>query len=155
MITTAPRMSQALPEEYRGRLVRIAREVTFPQGVRLFEEGSRADRFWVVRSGSVALDLRVPGRRAPVVESLGRGDLVGWSWMFPPYAWQLGAQTETPVRAHEFDAVTVRLMCGSDPELGAFVAQWVGGVLAHRLSVTRSRLFDLYAPYGSDLPLTG
>jgi CRP-like cAMP-binding protein len=150
MTTTAPRMSQTLPEEHRGRLMRIAREVAFPQHCRLFEEGSRADRFWIVRSGSVALDMRVPGQRAPIVESLGRGELIGWSWLFPPYVWQLGAQTETPVRAHEFDAVTVRLMCASDPGLGSFVAQWVGGILAHRLSITRSRLLDLYAPYGYD-----
>ncbi|GAA2304572.1 cyclic nucleotide-binding domain-containing protein [Streptomyces kunmingensis] len=150
MTTTAPRMSQTLPEEHRGRLMRIAREVTFARHDRLFEEGSRADRFWIVRSGSVALDMRVPGQRAPVVESLGRGELIGWSWLFPPYVWQLGAQAETPVRAHEFDAFTVRLMCASDPGLGSFVAQWVGGVLAHRLSITRSRLLDLYAPYGYD-----
>ncbi|MEU6387727.1 cyclic nucleotide-binding domain-containing protein [Streptomyces sp. NPDC046939] len=150
MTTMAPRMSQTLPEEHRGRLMRIAREVTFPQDTRLFEEGSRADRFWILRSGSVALDMRVPGQRSPVIESLGRGELIGWSWLFPPYVWQLGAQAETPVRAHEFDAFTVRLMCASDPGLGSFVAQWVGQVLAHRLSVTRSRLLDLYAPYGYD-----
>ncbi|MEV3858925.1 cyclic nucleotide-binding domain-containing protein [Streptomyces sp. NPDC050095] len=149
MTTTAPRMSQALPDEHRLRLMSIAREVAFPPDARLFEEGSRADRFWILRSGSVALDMRVPGRRAPIVESLGRGELVGWSWLYPPYVWQLGAQAETPVRAHEFDAFTVRLMCASDPGLGSFVAQWVGRVLAHRLSITRSRLLDLYAPYGS------
>lgn len=149
MNTKAPRMGQTLSDEHRGRLMRIAREVAFPQDVRLFEEGARADRFWIVRSGSVALDLRVPGQRAPVVESLGRGELVGVSWLFAPYVWQLGAGTETPVRAHEFDAVTVRLMCASDPGLGSCVAQWVGRVLAHRLGITRARLMDRYAPYGS------
>ncbi|MFJ9038725.1 Crp/Fnr family transcriptional regulator [Streptomyces sp. NPDC102406] len=150
MTTMAPRMSQTLPDEHRGRLMRISREVAFPQGRRLFEEGSRADRFWIVASGSVALDMRVPGQRAPIVESLGRGELIGWSWLFSPYVWQLGAQTETPVRAHEFDAVTVRLMCASDLGLGSFVAQWVGGILAHRLSITRSRLLDPYVPYGHE-----
>ncbi|MFZ3562471.1 MULTISPECIES: Crp/Fnr family transcriptional regulator [unclassified Streptomyces] len=149
MTTTAPRMSQTLPEEYRGRLMRFARDVSFPEGTRLFDEGSRADRFWLLRSGTVALDMRVPGRHAPVVEYLGHGELIGWSWLFPPYVWQLGARAETRVRAHEFDAFTVRLLCASDPGLGSFVAQWVGGVLAHRLSVTRTRLLDLYAPYGS------
>ncbi|WP_353940481.1 cyclic nucleotide-binding domain-containing protein [Streptomyces sp. HUAS MG91] len=153
MTTTAPRMSQTLPETYRDRLMRLARDVAIPQGTRLFEEGGRADRFWIVSSGSVVLDLHVPGRRAPVVETLGRGELVGWSWLFPPYAWQFGAQAETPVRAHEFDAFTVRLMCASDPGLGSFVAQWVGQVLAHRLTTTRTRLLDLYAPYGSGAAL--
>ncbi|MGY0021876.1 Crp/Fnr family transcriptional regulator [Streptomyces sp. cg35] len=150
MTAMAPRMSQTLPDEHHGRLMRIAREVAFPQGTRLFDAGSRADRFWIVRSGSVALDIPLPGRPAPVVDSLGHGELIGWSWLFPPYVWQLGAAAETPVRAYEFDAFTVRLMCASDPALGSFVAQWVGRVLAHRLSVTRSRLLDVYAPYGYD-----
>ncbi|MEU6840260.1 cyclic nucleotide-binding domain-containing protein [Streptomyces sp. NPDC046716] len=155
MTTTAPRMSQALPETYRDRLMRLARDVTFPPGTRLFEEGARADHFWIVRSGGVGLDVRVPGRSAPVVESLGHGELVGWSWLFPPYVWQYGAQARTPVQAAEFDAVTVRLMCASDPGLGLFVTQWVAQVLAHRLKTTRTRLLDLYAPYGSGGALFG
>jgi CRP-like cAMP-binding protein len=150
MTTTAtPRMVQALSAEVRGRLLRVAREVDISQGARLFNEGGRADRFWIIRSGTVALDIRVPGRRSPVVERLGFGELVGWSWLFPPYSWQLGATAVTPVRAYEFDATAVRSMCADDPELGREVAQWIGKVLAHRLQATRTRLLDLYAPYGS------
>lgn len=148
-------MMSALPVEQRGRLMRIARDVSFPEGFRLFEEGGRADRFWIVRTGTVSLDMRVPGRNAPVVEPLGHDQLVGWSWMFPPYEWQLGAEATTPVRAHEFDAETVRLMCQDDPVLGAAVGQWVGRVLAHRLQSARVRLLDLYAPYGSGAEVRG
>ncbi|MBD0741342.1 Crp/Fnr family transcriptional regulator [Streptomyces sp. CBMA152] len=148
----ANRMTIALPGPYQKRLMNIARDVSFPAGSRLFEEGRRADRFWVVRTGTVTLDLRVPGRRAAVIESLGAGELVGWSWLFPPHLWHLGAEAMTPVRAHEFDAVTVRLMCDSDPQLGSSVALWVGQILAHRLQQTRTRLLDLYAPYGSGVP---
>ncbi len=142
-------MVQALPAEHRHRLMRFAREVSFPQGTRLFEEGGRADRFWIVRTGSVTLDMRVPGRRAAVIEILRHDELVGWSWLFPPHAWHLGAEATSPVRAYEFDATVIRSMCRDDPALGASVAQWVGGVLAHRLCSARTRLLDLYAPYGS------
>lgn len=129
--------------------MRIAREVNIPQDTRLFNEGGHADRFWIIRSGTIALDLYVPGRQAQVVERLGFGELVGWSWLFTPYVWQMGATAETPVRAHEFDAMAVRSMCADDPELGRALAQWVGKVLAHRLQSARTRLLDLYAPYGS------
>ncbi|MBE8472023.1 cyclic nucleotide-binding domain-containing protein [Streptomyces justiciae] len=145
----ALRMNHALPAEHRDRLLRVAREAHFPQDTRLFEEGGHADRFWILRDGTAALDLHVPGRRAPVVETLGVGDLVGWSWLYEPYVWQLGARTETPVRAFEFDAVAVRLMCLNDPEFGRAVEHWVGRVLAHRLQAARTRLLDLYGPYGS------
>jgi CRP-like cAMP-binding protein len=129
--------------------MRFAREVSFPQGTRLFEEGGRADRFWIIRTGSVDLDMRVPGRRAAVIETLRPNELIGWSWLFAPHAWHLGAEATSPVRAYEFDAPTIRSMCQDDPALGASLAQWVGGVLAHRLRSARTRLLDLYAPYGS------
>ncbi|MEU8945760.1 cyclic nucleotide-binding domain-containing protein [Streptomyces sp. NPDC048489] len=142
-------MLRALPAEHRQRLMRIAREVSFPQGARLFEEGGTADRFWIVRTGTVDLDMRVPGRRAAVIESLRHNELVGWSWLFAPHAYHLGAEATTPVRAHEFDATAVRAMCHDDPALGLAVAEWVGGILAHRLRSARTRLLDLYAPHGS------
>ncbi|MFL5994933.1 MAG: cyclic nucleotide-binding domain-containing protein [Streptomyces sp.] len=150
MITTpTPSMLRALPAEHRYRLMRLGREVSFPQGIRLFEEGSRADRFWIIRTGTVELDMHVPGRRAAVIETLCHNELVGWSWLFTPHVWHLGAEATTPVRAYEFDATAVRLMCQDDPALGSAIAQWVGDVLAHRLRSARTRLLDLYAPYGA------
>ncbi|MBO1334403.1 Crp/Fnr family transcriptional regulator [Streptomyces sp. VRA16 Mangrove soil] len=150
--TSTPRLGQALPAEHRERLMNGAKPVNFDEGTRLFEEGGRADRFWIVRTGTVALDMHVPGRRPAVIETLGFGELVGWSWLFVPYRWQLGAETVSPVRAHEFDAARVREMCDSDAEFGRAVGRWVGAVLAHRLLAARIRLLDLYAPHGSGLP---
>ncbi|MEU1299668.1 Crp/Fnr family transcriptional regulator [Streptomyces shenzhenensis] len=148
-MTSSTTMNAALAAEHRERLMRTAREVSFEAGTRLFEEGRRADKLWIIRTGTVDLDLHVPGRRAAVVESLGAGELVGWSWHFPPYLWQLGAEAASPVRAYEFDAETVRSMCADDAEFGRAVAVWVGRVVAHRLHASRIRLLDLYAPYGS------
>ncbi|MFJ1530951.1 cyclic nucleotide-binding domain-containing protein [Streptomyces mirabilis] len=148
-MTSATTMTTALRTEHRDRLMRLAREVSFDAGSRLFEEGRRADRFCIVRTGTVALDLYVPGRRPAVIESLGHGELVGWSWHFPPYLWQLGAEAMSPVRAWEFDAEAVRAMCAEDAEFGRAIAVWVGRVVAQRLHASRVRLLDLYAPYGS------
>ncbi|MEV4034053.1 Crp/Fnr family transcriptional regulator [Streptomyces umbrinus] len=144
-----PSMLRALPAEHRQRLLHIAREVSFPQGTRLFEEGGRADRFWIIRTGTIQLDMHVPGRQAAVIETLGHNELVGWSWLFAPHSWHLGSETTSPVRAYEFDAKAVRAMCQDDPALGHTVALWVGDILAHRLRSARTRLLDLYAPYGS------
>ncbi|MFJ9346409.1 cyclic nucleotide-binding domain-containing protein [Streptomyces sp. NPDC101237] len=146
---TPTTMSAAFEPAHRERLMSLAREASFDGGTRLFEEGRRADRFWIVRTGTIDLDMRVPGRRSPVVESLGHGELVGWSWHFPPYLWHLGAEAVTPVRAWEFDADSVRALCAADPVFGRAVAVWVGRVVTQRLHATRVRLLDLYAPYGS------
>ncbi|MFE2064365.1 Crp/Fnr family transcriptional regulator [Streptomyces sp. NPDC059467] len=142
-------MTTALEPVHRERLMRLAREVSFAAGTRLFEEGRHADRFWVVRTGTVALDLHVPGRRPAVIETLGQGELIGWSWHFPPYLWQLGAEAMSPVRAWEFDAGAVLELCAEDAGFGRAIAVWVGRVTAQRLHASRVRLLDLYAPYGS------
>ncbi|MFF4550166.1 Crp/Fnr family transcriptional regulator [Streptomyces sp. NPDC001435] len=146
---TSTTMTTALPAEHREQLMRPAHEVSFDAGTRLFEEGRRADRFWTVRTGTVTLDLHVPGRRPAVIESLGHDELVGWSWHFPPYNWHLGAEATSPVRAWEFDAEAVRAKCAEDPGFGRAIAVRVGRVVAQRLRASRVRLLDLYAPYGS------
>ncbi|MFH0245484.1 Crp/Fnr family transcriptional regulator [Streptomyces sp. HK10] len=149
MIVTANNLLGALPPESRERLLELAREVSFPAGARISEEGHRADRFWVIRTGSVTLDMRVPGRRPAAVETLSHGDLLGWSWLFPPYTWQLGAEALSPVRALEFDAARVRELCEADPVLGRAVALRMAEIISHRLQAARTRLLDLYGPYGS------
>ncbi|MFJ3175345.1 cyclic nucleotide-binding domain-containing protein [Streptomyces roseus] len=149
MRTPFPTRIAALSADCRERLMEHAREVNFPEGARLFSEGGHADRFWIVRSGAVSMDLHVPGRQPAVIESLGPGELIGWSWMFQPYRWHMGAEATTPLRTHEFDARTVRTMMESDPAFAAAIEHWVSEVLAHRLHRTRVRLLDLYAPYGS------
>ncbi|GAA1088600.1 MULTISPECIES: cyclic nucleotide-binding domain-containing protein [Streptomyces violaceusniger group] len=144
-----PTMLRALAADHRQRLMRLPRQVSFPEGTRLFDEGARADRFWIIRTGSVELDTYVPGRRTAAIETLGHDELVGWSWLFAPRVWHLGATATTLVRAYEFDATAVRSMCQDDPALGRAVTQWVGEVLAHRLRSARTRLLDLYAPFGA------
>jgi CRP-like cAMP-binding protein len=143
----------ALTKEHREQLMELAREVSFEIDERVFDEGDRADRFWIIHTGTVALDLRVPGRRAAVVETVGAGELLGWSWLVPPYHWHLGAQADSPVRAYEFDAAAVRDLCEKDPELDHALLTYVSGVIAGRLRSARVRLLDLYAPHGAgELP---
>lgn len=136
-----------LPPEHRHELRALGREVSFPVGARIFEEGQQADRFWVLHTGSVSLDMRVPGHRPMVVEILGHGELLGWSWLFEPYTWHLGAEAASPVRAQEYDAEAVRQLCRRNPELGVALTRSVAEVVAQRLRRSRSRLVDLYGPY--------
>ncbi|MEV4439547.1 cyclic nucleotide-binding domain-containing protein [Streptomyces sp. NPDC049577] len=142
----------AIPEQPRERLLALSREVSFDAGTRLFEEGGRADRFWIVRSGNVALDIHVPGRRAAAVETLGPGRMVGWSWLCPPHRWHLGAEAMSPVRAWEFDAAQVLELCERDHELDHALLMYVVEVIGRRLRAARTRLLDLYGPYGSGSP---
>ncbi|MDQ1014343.1 Crp/Fnr family transcriptional regulator [Streptomyces afghaniensis] len=148
MATTTNLLSLLSPED-RDRLLKFAADVSFPAGARIFEEGSRADRFWIVLTGLVALDVRVPGRRAATVDAIGQGELLGWSWLVPPHAWQLGAEAHGPVHALEFDAAAVRTLIEEDPVLGLAITRCVAIVVGNRLQSTRTRLLDLYGSAGS------
>ncbi|NLU67919.1 cyclic nucleotide-binding domain-containing protein [Streptomyces sp. HNM0574] len=140
-----------LPAGHSERLRELGREAAFPVGTRIFEEGMTADRFWVLRTGSVSLDMRVPGRRAVVTDELGQGELLGWSWLFAPYVWRLGAEASSPVRALEFDAAPVRRLCAEDHELGHALTHAVAVVIGQRLQRTRTRLLDVFGP-GGEIP---
>ncbi|GAA4149906.1 cyclic nucleotide-binding domain-containing protein [Actinomadura keratinilytica] len=127
-----------------ARLASAARPVAFPAARRLFEEGGTADRFWIVQDGTVALDLHLPDRGTLIVETLGAGEIVGWSWLFPPYRWRFGAVATRPVRALEFDARLVRFILTLDPRLAQELTRRFAEVVVERLQATRMRLLDLY-----------
>ncbi|MFF4393749.1 cyclic nucleotide-binding domain-containing protein [Streptomyces sp. NPDC001552] len=138
----------ALTAEHRGRLMALARDVALPGGTRIFEEGETADRFWIIRSGTVALDIHMPGRGRAVVETIGAGSLLGWSWLCPPRQWHLAAETREPVRVWEFDAAAVHDLCVEDTALGLSLVTAVAETIGDRLRATRTRLLDLYGPPG-------
>ncbi|MBD0422845.1 cyclic nucleotide-binding domain-containing protein [Streptomyces sp. NPDC052309] len=146
-MTKAIKLLTALPPDQRRRLTALAREVSFPEDTRIFEAGGRADRFWVIRSGAVSLTQQVTSLQRVTVASLGAGDLLGWSWLFPPYEWDFGAEAFSPVRAYEFDASAVLALCEEDPQLGIVLVRTVAEILAHRLETTRGRLMETYAPH--------
>ncbi|MEV5510643.1 cyclic nucleotide-binding domain-containing protein [Streptomyces orinoci] len=130
----------SLPEGGREALLGVAREVSFPPGARIFEEGGRADRFWVLRTGSVTLDLHLPGHRAAATERVGAGELLGWSWLFLPRRWRLTAEADSRVRAWEFDADRVRELCAGNPALDHALLLYVARVTGARLRTARTRL---------------
>ncbi|HYB47178.1 MAG TPA: cyclic nucleotide-binding domain-containing protein [Streptosporangiaceae bacterium] len=123
-------------------LARASGDVRFPARYRIFEDGGNATRFWLIQSGHVSLDLQVPGEGPVVIETIGMGELLGWSWLFPPFKWAFGAVAATPVEAFEFDAPAVREACAADPGLGYELNQRITRVLAKRLQATRIRLIS-------------
>lgn len=142
----------ALPSGPREKLWDMGTERAFAAGERIFEEGARAERFWVLRTGTVTLDMNIPGHRAVVTDHLGHGELLGWSWLFPPYEWQMGAEAASPIRTLEFDAAAVRQLCHEDAELGRALTYAVADVIGQRLQRTRGRLIDVFGPYGWTRP---
>ena len=135
--------------EDRLRLIAgCAQNVGFGAGERLFREGEPADTFFLVRRGRVALSTHAPARGAVVIETLDPGEIVGWSWLFPPYVWHFDARAVDEVRAVAFDGACLRGKCDSDPSLGYELMGRFASVMIDRLQHTRLRLLDLYGRNG-------
>jgi CRP/FNR family transcriptional regulator, cyclic AMP receptor protein len=116
----------------------------FHGGARVFPEGGRATRFWLIRSGQVRLGTHLPGRGEVVVETLGPGTVLGWSWLFEPYRWHFGAVAVEETLTVEMDGAGVRRLCEQDPALGYELTRRFMAVVVDRLQATRMRLLDLY-----------
>jgi CRP/FNR family transcriptional regulator, cyclic AMP receptor protein len=125
---------------HRERLSYYARRGVYRAGARIFSEGGQANRCWIIREGEVRLDARLPGRPDKVIETLGRGAVLGWSWLFPPHVWQFGAVATQPMLAIEFSGSDLRQLCAGDPELGYELTRRLVGVVVERLQATRARL---------------
>jgi CRP/FNR family cyclic AMP-dependent transcriptional regulator len=121
-------------------LAETASEAIFPAGRRMFAEGGYADKFWLVESGHVALDVQVPGECPAVIANVGIGGLLGWSWLVSSHKWAFGAVCVTEVRAYEFDAAAVQERCAADPALAGELTRRLFQVVAGRVQDTAATL---------------
>jgi CRP-like cAMP-binding protein len=134
-----------LPARWLHRLTVQAYPVMWPAGRRILREEAPADHFWLIRSGTVALDFHVPGRGDVVIDRVGAGDVIGWSWIVEPHRSTLGAVAVQDCHAVELDARGVRRIIADDPDLGRELTARFLAVTAERLEAAHRRLVELYA----------
>jgi CRP/FNR family transcriptional regulator, cyclic AMP receptor protein len=139
LITEQPFFAGLRPRHVE-RLSHYARRGVYRGGARIFNEGAHANRCWIIRDGEVRLDAHVPGRPDIAIETLGRGAVLGWSWLFPPYTWKFGAVATEPTLAIEFAGADLRQLCAADAELGYELTTRLMSVVVERLQATRARL---------------
>ena len=118
--------------------------VRFQEGELLFRDGDEADTFYVLRHGSIALETFVAARGPVTIETLDAGEVVGWSWLFPPHRWHFDARALSLVRATSFDGACLRAKCETDPRLGYDLMSRFAQIVIERLQQTRLRLLDVY-----------
>jgi CRP-like cAMP-binding protein len=116
----------------------------FAAGDPLFRAGEAADRFFLIRHGSVALELAVPQNEPITIETLHDGEVLGWSWLFEPHRWVFDAHAADDTAAIIFDGACLRGKCDADHELGYQLMRRFAAVLVNRLQATRLQLLDVY-----------
>jgi CRP/FNR family transcriptional regulator, cyclic AMP receptor protein len=135
---------EGMSEQELELLAGCASNVGFAQGEVLFREGDAADAFYVLRRGTVAIETHVPGKGGLTVDTIEAGDVVGWSWLFPPHRWHFDGRALSTVRATAFDGACLRGKCEDDPVLGYDLMKRFAQVMIGRLQGTRLRLLDVY-----------
>lgn len=121
-----------------------AANAVYRPGEALFEEGQSADTFHLIRYGRVAIEVYAPNGGAVTIQTLGEGDVVGWSWLFPPYRWQHDARALELTRTLAFDGACLRGKCEDDPKLGFELMKRFSRVMTDRLNAARLQLLDVY-----------
>ncbi len=111
----------------------------------IFREGEPASRFYVIRQGKVALEISAGSLGIITIETLDAGDVLGWSWLFPPYRWHFSARAVEPSRVTMLDAACLRAKCGEDHDFGYKLVRQAAAVMMQRLQATRLQLLDAYA----------
>lgn len=136
-----------LKEEYVQLIAGCGRNVHYTAGQYLYRHGDPADEFYLVRHGRVALEISAPGRAATTFQTLGPGNVVGLSWLLPPYKWAYDARVVEEVRAIAMDARCLRGKCDADHDLGYEMMMRFVPVLVERLQATRMQLLDVYGTH--------
>lgn len=135
---------KGLAEPHIQFIVGCAKNVRFEQGQYIFREGDTADQFYFIREGLVSIEFAVPQKGPATVQTVGEGDVLGWSWLYPPYRWHFDAKALHNTRALAFDGECLRAKCEEDHDLGYEILKRFTNVFLERLDATRLQLLDLY-----------
>ena len=133
-----------LSEEHMATLIGCASNIRFAEGETVIHEGEVANKFYLIRTGRLALEMDVSGRGGLRIQTTGPGEILGWSWLISPYRWHFSAVAVIDTRAVALDAECLRNKCETDPKLGYEMLKRLAQVMERRIDATRLQLIDMY-----------
>lgn len=138
-----PFFQEVAPTE-PGAIVERARLISFEPGRLIFHQGEPAEQLFLITMGKVSLEVFAPQRGPILLMTLGPEDVLGWSWLFPPYRWHLDARALEPTQAIAIDGARLRERCEANHELGYQLMHHSVSVIEQRLQAALLQLVDLY-----------
>lgn len=133
-----------LKPEYLDLMVGCASNVRFNAGDFVCREGQEANNFYIIRHGKIAIEMFAPHKGAIKIQTIDEGDVLGWSWVVPPYHWNFDARALVLTRAIALDGKCLRQKCEDDPALGYELVKRFTAIMTERLQATRLQLMDMY-----------
>lgn len=133
---------KSLEQKYIDFIVGCTTNAFFKPEEVILKEDESADKFYLIRSGKVAIYIGKP--REITVQTIGEGEILGWSWLVPPYRYRFSAKATENTRALSLDGKCLREKCEKNPDLGYELLKRIVSVLTDRLEATRLQLLDIY-----------
>lgn len=134
-----------LHQDFIKLIVGCASNRYYKAGTFMFQEGEQANEFFLIRQGLVALELVVVDGESIELDTVGPGEILGWSWLLPPYFWHFNARVQQDVRVFALDGLCIRKKCEENHTLGYEMLKRFAQIMEKRLYATRLQLLDLYA----------
>jgi CRP/FNR family transcriptional regulator, cyclic AMP receptor protein len=133
-----------LDQGFTNLMVSCASNVRFKAGTYILKEGDAANTFYLIREGRVAVEVLAPQHKPIIVSTLGVGEILGWSWLLPPFRWKFHARAIDDIRAIALDGKCLRTKCQENHDLGYEILQRFARIMEQRLEATRLQLLDVY-----------
>ena len=127
-------------EQFLNELGEFSREASFEVGDVILTEGTYADRCFLIRKGRLQLELRGDREIPIVLQMLGPGDILGWSWLYPPFQWHFTARALEHCEMIELNAASLLIRAEENPVFGYELMKRISMQLIHRLQAFRDRL---------------
>lgn len=138
---------QGLSEVHLDLIVGCARNVRATAGTFMFREGESAKEFYVVREGTVSVEIHAPGRGPMQVQTVSEGEVLGWSWLFPPFTWHFDARVVEDARLLGFEGKCLRTKCDNDPVFGYELLKRFSKIMTQRIEALSFQLMDVYGEH--------
>jgi CRP-like cAMP-binding protein len=138
---------QGFSEDHLDLIVGCARNVRAAAGTFMFREGEAAKEFYLVREGNVSVELHAPGQGPMQVQTVSEGEVLGWSWLFPPYTWHFDARVVEDARMIAFDGLCLRTKCDNDPVFGYELLKRFSKIMTQRIEALSFQLMDVYGEH--------
>ncbi len=138
---------EGLEDKHVQFIVGCASNVRFEAKHYIFREGDAANQFYFIREGLVSVELMTPHKGSTTLQTVGEGDVLGWSWLSPPYRWHFDARALKETQALAFDGKCLRNKCEEDHDLGYEILKRFSNVVTERLDAARLQLMDLYGSH--------
>ncbi|MEW6305067.1 MAG: Crp/Fnr family transcriptional regulator [Verrucomicrobiota bacterium] len=131
---------KGMKPEHLKVLAGVSMRSEFTRDERIFREGESANRFYLIEQGKVALESGDEDGGVTTIQTIGAGDVLGWSWLFPPYYWHFDARALEPTKAIFLYGTRLREQCEADPALGYELMKRMAAIIITRLQATRKQL---------------